>query len=90
LLALGGSCEALTPELAVGIEQLGESEADLRSTIKQAPLTQKVSGSILDRFRAVRNSDTEVGSRLAANDSKRVIAPRGKSVIPSFLIMGRD
>jgi hypothetical protein len=49
-----------------------------------------VSGSILDRFRAVRNSDTEVGARMAANDSKRMIAPRSKSVIPSFLIMGRD
>jgi len=77
-------------EFGRSIEQLGESESDLRATTKQAPLTQKVSGSILDRFRAVRNSDTDAGARLAANDSKRVIAPRGKSVIPSFLIMGRD
>jgi len=78
-------------EFGRSIEQLGESEADLRSATKQAPLTQKVSGSILDRFRAVRNSDTEVGARMAANDGKRLApATRGKSVIPSFLILGGD
>ncbi len=72
------------------IEQLGESEADLRDTKRQAPLTHKVSGSILDRFRAIRNSTAEVPVRTAANDSARPKASRVKSVIPQFLIMGRD
>jgi cellulose biosynthesis protein BcsQ len=72
------------------IEQLGESEADLRDTKRQAPLTHKVSGSILDRFRAIRNSEAEVPSRMIANDSARPKAARIKSVIPEFLIMGRD
>ncbi len=72
------------------IEQLGESEADLRDTKRQAPLTHKVSGSILDRFRAIRNSEAEVPARAAANDSARPKAARVKSVIPQFLIMGRE
>ncbi len=78
-------------EFGRSIEQLGESEADLRLAKKQAPLTPKVSGSILDRFRAIRNAEAEVPARMAANDSARPKASsRIKSVIPAFLTMGRD
>lgn len=77
-------------EFGRSIEQLGDIEADLRQARRQPPLTHKVSGSILDRFRAIRNAGTDAPPRMAANDSK---APRGlriKSVIPSFLTLGRD
>ncbi len=78
-------------EFGRSIEQLGEIEADLKSSSRQAPLTHKVSGSILDRFRAVRNSDKDGTVRAAANDSARISqAGRIKSVIPSFLMLGRD
>ncbi len=78
-------------EFGRSIEQLGESEADLRLAKKQAPLTPKISGSILDRFRAIRNAEAEVPARMAANDSARPKASsRIKSVIPAFLTMGRD
>jgi cellulose biosynthesis protein BcsQ len=76
-------------EFGRSIEQLAESEADLRLTTKQAPLTQKVSGSILDRFRAVRSAEGAVPARIAANDSARPKAGRLKSVIPAFL-MGQE
>lgn len=77
-------------EFGRSVEQLGVSEADLRQTVKQAPLTHKVSGSILDRFRAIRNSDTPVPARIAANDSANNRPSRLKSVIPAFLTMGRE
>lgn len=78
-------------EFGRSIEQLGESEADLRLAKKQAPLSPKVSGSILDRFRAIRNAEAEVPARIAANDSARPKpTSRIKSVIPAFLTMGRD
>jgi hypothetical protein len=76
------------------IEQLGQTESDLRSSSKQANLTHKVSGSILDRFRAVRNSTAEPTIKRATpkDSSPSVVAPRSrvKSAIPSFLMMGRD
>ncbi len=77
-------------EFGRSIEQLGDIEAVLKTTTKQAPLTQKVSGSILDRFRAVRNSSQDAPVRAAANDSARTPAGRMKTVIPNFLMMGRD
>jgi cellulose biosynthesis protein BcsQ len=78
-------------EFGRSIEQLGEIEADLKLNTRQNALTHKVSGSILDRFRAVRNSSENPSVRAAANDSAR-IKPGGriKAVIPSFLMMGRD
>jgi len=78
-------------EFGRSIEQLGEIEADLKLNARQNALTHKVSGSILDRFRAVRNSSENPSVRSAANDSARV-KPGGriKAVIPSFLMMGRD
>ena len=76
------------------IEQLGQTEADVRSASKQASLTHKVSGSILDRFRAVRNSTAEPTiKRPVPNETTPPgVAPRSrvKSAIPSFLMMGRD
>lgn len=76
-------------EFGRSIEQLGESEADLRQATRQTPLTHKVSGSILDRFRAVRNAEGGSPARAAANDSRPKLAG-GKSVIPAFLTMGRE
>ena len=82
-------------EFGRSIEQLGEIEADMKSVkpgdMRQSPLTHKVSGSILDRFRAVRNSSPTAPVRAAANDSARLTAAnRLKSAIPSFLMMGGD
>jgi len=82
-------------EFGRSIEQLGEIEADLKAVkprdARQSSLTHKVSGSILDRFRAVRNSNPTAPVRAAANDSARVsTANRLKSAIPSFLMMGGD
>ncbi len=82
-------------EFGRSIEQLGDIESDLKSAKKadgrQSPLTHKVSGSILDRFRAVRNSTPDVPPRAAANDSARLSSTnRLKSAIPSFLMMGGD
>jgi cellulose biosynthesis protein BcsQ len=78
-------------EFGRSIEQLGEIEADLKLNTRHNALIHKVSGSILDRFRAVRNSSENPSVRSAANDSAR-IKPGGriKAVIPSFLMMGRD
>ena len=76
------------------IEQLGQTEADVRSSSKQATLTHKVSGSILDRFRAVRNSSAEPATKrpVPTESAPTGVAPRSrvKSAIPSFLMMGRD
>ncbi len=77
-------------EFGRSIEQLGANEADLRLSTRQAPLTHKVSGSILDRFRAIRNADIAPPVRVAANDGVRPKPARRKSVIPAFLMLGRD
>jgi hypothetical protein len=77
-------------EFGRSIEQLGEVETDLKLNTRPHTLTQKVSGSILDRFRAVRNSSQNPSVRSAANDSARIKPGRIKAVIPSFLMMGRD
>lgn len=74
-------------EFARSIEQLAEAEAQQVQQQKQAPFHHKVNGSILDRFRAVRNS-TEQESRTASAHvpaAAVVSAKRSKSVIPSFL-----
>ncbi len=82
-------------EFGRSIEQLGDIEADLKSAkagdMRQSSLTHKVSGSILDRFRAIRNSNPTAPVRAAANDSARLSTTnRLKSAIPSFLMMGGD
>ena len=77
-------------EFGRSIEQLGEIETDLKLNKRTHTLTQRVSGSILDRFRAVRNSTQNPSVRSAANDSARIKPGRIKAVIPSFLMMGRD
>jgi cellulose biosynthesis protein BcsQ len=81
-------------EFGRSIEQLGQIEADAKLSTKPSVFQHKVSGSILDRFRAVRNSTQNPAIRSAANDSVRVPVPTGqsriKAVIPSFLMMGRD
>jgi cellulose biosynthesis protein BcsQ len=77
-------------EFGRSIEQLGDIEADFRQTTRQPALTHKVSGSILDRFRAIRNAGSSAPVRAAANDSQTPRPLRIKSVIPSFLTLGRD
>lgn len=78
-------------EFGRSVEQLGDAETDLRDASRPAPLTHKVSGSILDRFRAIRHAGADVPTALAAVDP----TPRGNglrmpSVIPAFLAMVRD
>ena len=78
-------------EFGRSIEQLGQIEADNKNNIKQSPFHHKVSGSILDRFRAIRHSTENPSVRTAANDSVPAKATsRMKSVLPSFLMMGLD
>lgn len=77
-------------EFGRSIEQLGDIEADFRQSTRQPALKQKVSGSILDRFRAIRNAGADAPVRVAANDSKAPRASRIRSVIPAFLTLGRD
>ncbi len=77
-------------EFGRSIEQLGDIETDLRQTTRQPALTHKVSGSILDRFRAIRHAGADAPVRMAANDSKPPRALGIRSVIPSFLTLGRD
>jgi len=78
-------------EFGRSIEQLGQIETDLKECTQVKTLAPKSSGSILDRFRAMRNATQAPGVRPAANDRGKVVPVSGiKSVIPSFLMMGRD
>lgn len=73
-------------EFGRSIERLGQIETDLKDSTKVKSLAPKTSGSILDRFRAMRNATQTPGIRPAANDSGKLAAATGiKSIIPSFL-----
>ncbi len=75
-------------EFGRAIEQLGDAEADLRLSSPRPALVHKVSGSILDRFRAVRHSSEAMPEPVVRKDSPRGM--RLKSVIPAFLTLGRE
>jgi len=78
-------------EFGQAVEQLGRLESGRADKTARAPAHQNVSGSILDRFRAIRNASPNPVVRTAANDSKVTTATsRIRSVIPSFLVKGRD
>ncbi len=78
-------------EFGQAVEQLGQIETARVDKTARAPAHQNVSGSILDRFRAIRNASPSPVPRAAANDSKVISASdRIRSVIPSFLVKGRD
>jgi len=75
-------------EFGRSVEQLGDTEADLRQATPRPPLVHKVSGSILDRFRALRHAGEEMPPKIVAKENTRGMLL--KSVIPSFLTLGRD
>ena len=81
-------------EFASAIEQLGESEITHLDTAgsKQSSFHHKVNGSILDRFRALRNSTDAANDQSHVRNTQQPAAPSKsiKSVIPSFLMMRRD
>lgn len=69
------------------IEEIGRV-AEAEKTKFRGLYQPKVSGSILDRFRAARNVN-EIKSTVAANDSGVVrLQAKIKSVIPNFLLPG--
>ncbi len=77
-------------EFCRSVEQLGERESDLRQPNPKSPLAPKVTGSILDRFRASRHSAPDAPVRTAANESVHPKSGLLKSFIPAFLMAGRD
>ncbi len=77
-------------EFGRSVEQLAERESDQRQANPKSPLAPKVTGSILDRFRASRHTAPEAPVRTAANECVHPKAGLLKSMIPAFLISGRD
>lgn len=71
------------------IEQLAEMEASQKQNSKEANFQHKVSGSVLDRFRAIRHSSQNPGKRLAANASvmPTEAAQQMQAPVPSFLAL---
>ena len=77
-------------EFGRSVELLGERESDLRQASPKSPLAPKVTGSILDRFRASRHASPEAPVRTAANESVHAKSGLLKSIIPSFLMAARE
>jgi len=77
-------------EFGRSVEQLGERESDLRRASPKSPLAPKVTGSILDRFRASRHTAPDAPMRTAANESVHTKPGLLKSFIPAFLMAARD
>ncbi len=77
-------------EFCRSVEQLGDRESDLRQASPTSPLAPKVSGSILDRFRASRHTSADAPMRTAANESVHAKPGLLKSIIPAFLMAARD
>ncbi len=77
-------------EFCRSVEQLGERESDLRQSNPNSPLAPKVTGSILDRFRASRHMTPDAPVRTAANESVHPKSGLLKSFIPAFLMAARE
>lgn len=77
---------------ARAIDELGESEMEDRQGPRRSEFNPKLSGTVLDQFRARRNSeetDTLV-EKNPASEAKQGVSKRLMSAIPTFLINKRD
>lgn len=77
-------------DFARSVEQLGDAEANPLVIPPRLGLSQRVSGSILDRFRALRHAGAEAEEGPLVKETGRLPSPRLKSVLPAFLSLGRD
>jgi hypothetical protein len=77
---------------ARAIDELGESEMEDRQGPRRSEFNPKLSGTVLDQFRAMRNSedpDTLV-EKNPQSEAKQGVSKRLMSAIPTFLINKRD
>ena len=77
---------------ARAIDELGESEMEDRQGPKRSEFNPKLSGTVLDQFRARRNSE-ETDTLIEKNpesEAKQGVSKRLMSAIPTFLINKRD
>ncbi len=77
---------------ARAIDELGESEMEDRQGPRRSEFNPKLSGTVLDQFRARRNSeetDTLV-EKNPGSEAKQGVSKRLMSAIPTFLINKRD
>ena len=77
---------------ARAIDELGESEMEDRQGPRRSEFNPKLSGTVLDQFRAMRNSeepDTLV-EKNPKSEVKQGVSKRLMSAIPTFLINKRD
>ncbi len=77
---------------ARAIDELGESEMEDRQGPKRSEFNPKLSGTVLDQFRARRNSE-ESDTLIEKNpesEAKQGVSKRLMSAIPTFLINKRD
>ena len=77
---------------ARAIDELGENEMEDRQGPRRSEFNPKLSGTVLDQFRAMRNSedpDTLV-EKNPQSEAKQGVSKRLMSAIPTFLINKRD
>lgn len=77
---------------ARAIDELGESELEDRQGPRRSEFNPKLSGTVLDQFRAMRNSE-EPDTLIEKNpesEAKQGVSKRLMSAIPTFLINKRD
>ncbi len=77
---------------ARAIDELGESEMEDRQGPRRSEFNPKLSGTVLDQFRARRNSE-ETDTLVEKNpesEAKQGVSKRLMSAIPTFLINKRD
>jgi cellulose biosynthesis protein BcsQ len=77
---------------ARAIDELGENEMEDRQGPRRSEFNPKLSGTVLDHFRAMRNSeepDTLV-EKNPESEAKQGVSKRLMSAIPTFLINKRD
>lgn len=77
---------------ARAIDELGESEMEDRQGPRRSEFNPKLSGTVLDQFRAMRNSE-ETDTLIEKNpesEAKQGVSKRLMSAIPTFLINKRD
>ena len=77
---------------ARAIDELGENEMEDRQGPRRSEFNPKLSGTVLDQFRAMRNSqepDTLV-EKNPKSEAKQGVSKRLMSAIPTFLINKRD
>jgi cellulose biosynthesis protein BcsQ len=77
---------------ARAIDELGESEMEDRQGPRRSEFNPKLSGTVLDQFRAMRNSE-EPDTLIEKNpesEAKQGVSKRLMSAIPTFLINKRD